>query len=68
MSQNTDASSAAAMWKEPNIIKQSKHVILRYLANNFGTCIVIPETQIEKFRQKHIEPECNVFETLNRKK
>ena len=46
MSQNMDAMSESAIWKESNISKQNKHLILRYLADKFGTCAVIPETHI----------------------
>ena len=46
MSQNMDAMAESAICKESNISKKSQHLILRYLADKFGTCAVITETHI----------------------
>jgi hypothetical protein len=43
-----DANSACAMLEEANVPLQAQHVILHHLANFFGQCLIVPESQIRE--------------------
>ena len=60
-SKKMNAVTAAAMWQESNVNLRSQRTILRYLANEFGTRLVVPETEISKLRQNFVEPKCDYF-------
>ena len=64
--QKMDAVTAAAMWQESNVSTRSQRIILRYLANEFGRRLVVPEAEISILGQNYVTPECNTF-TLEKK-
>jgi hypothetical protein len=51
-----DGTAAAAMWQEANVSKTSQQTILRYLAAEFGTRLVVPEAEVKKFGENHVHP------------
>jgi len=60
-SKKMNAVTAAAMWQESNVNLRSQRTILRYLANEFGKRLVVPETEISKLGQNFVEPNCGHF-------
>ena len=56
------------MWQESNVNLRSQRTILRYLTNEFGTRLVVPETEISKLGQHFVEPKCDYFIMEKKKK
>jgi hypothetical protein len=55
-SKKMDVVTACAMWHEVNVSKKSQRTILRYLAAEFGGCLVVVEGEVDAFRQGHVRP------------
>ena len=62
------ASTAAAMWQESNVGVGGQRVIQRYLANEFGTRLVVPMKEIAQLGKPHVPPVCSYHETADLKK
>ena len=60
-SKKMNAVTAAAIWQETNVNLRPQRTILKYLANELGTRLVVPETEISKLGQNFVEPKCGHF-------
>jgi hypothetical protein len=67
-SKKMDAAVVCAMWHKANVLKKSQRTILRYLAAEFGGRLVVPELQVDAFRQDHTPPLTGSFEDLATRK
>jgi hypothetical protein len=67
-SKKMDAATACAMWQESNVSRKSSRTILRYLAAEFGTRLVVPEAEVDSFGQNHIPPVSSSYLTSEGKK
>ena len=56
-----DAVTAAAMSQASNVSMRSQRVILRYMANEFGSRLVVPATKISELGEKYVKPKCDTF-------
>ena len=62
------AATAAAMWQDANISLTAQRIILRYLHNEFGRRLVVPESMISKYGEEHVCPDCEIYVTECQKK
>ena len=66
-SKKMNAVTAAGMWQESNVNLRSQRTILRYLANEIGTRLVVPETEILNLGHNFVEQKYDHF-IMNKKK
>jgi hypothetical protein len=57
-----DAGTACAMWQEAKDSKKNQRTIHRYLAIEYGGCLVGPDAQVDTFGQDPLPPVTGGFE------